>query len=194
VWVRRAVAAARVFDADGTAVAAYAGSEHRPKADQPQSDGSLPVEGQRGRPVDRVQPNGSSGELALTSALVAFRSRGSSDSGPLLRRQGNHEPVIVWQVEAIVRAALGSDVCWCASALTLSTRHAMTDGDTHPPRQPARAPVTQKRATAWGSMRARLANPAILAAMPLPLATSGRRTSSFSGRAGPRDRAGGRVR
>jgi hypothetical protein len=63
------------------------------------------------------------------------------------RCQGNHEPAIVWQVEAVVRAALGSDVCWCANAPTLSTRHAMTDGDTHPPRQPARAPVTQKRAT-----------------------------------------------
>src|SRR5436309_2062799 len=59
--------------------------------------------------------------------------------------------------------------------------------DTDRPRQPARAPVTQKRgATVWGSMGARFANPAILAAMTLSLAISGRRTSSFSGRAGPR--------
>lgn len=143
-------------------------------------------------PLTRRRSSGptGAGERSRGKAL-AQRQRSARSR----RRQGNHEPVIVWQVEAVVRAALGSDVCWCANAPTQSTRHAMTDGDTHPPRQPARAPVTQKRsATAWGSMRARLANPAILAAMPLPLATSGRRTSSFSGRAGPRDRAERRVR
>jgi hypothetical protein len=123
------------------------------------------------------------------------RSKGSGQGNRTKRRQGNHEPVIVWQVEAIVRAELGSDVCWCANALTKSTRSAMTDQDTHPPRQPRESRVTQKRnAAAWGSMRARLVNPAILAAMPLPLATSGRRTSSFCGRAHPRDRAERRVR